>query len=180
MEHGKPLAEMIPISECRRRGSSGEKTFQPLVLKKFFQSGETGTAELLSSIERAGITLRALDFGCGVGRMITPMATRFKEVIGVDVSEHMLAEAARNASHRQLENVAFFTDIPNMEFDLVYSVLVFQHINSTRGADMILNCWSRIARGGLLAVQVPTRFNGHRAICWLRKLCDTWRADEPL
>lgn len=143
--------------------------------KKFFQSGETGTAELLSSIERAGITLRlgrALDFGCGVGRMITPMATRFKEVIGVDVSEHMLAEAARNASHRQLENVAFFTDIPNMEFDLVYSVLVFQHINSTRGADIILNCWSRIARGGLLAVQVPTRFNGHRAIWWLRKLRD--------
>jgi SAM-dependent methyltransferase len=164
-----PYFAVSAQSEFRRENLS------PAGLKKFFQSGETATAELLSSIERTGITLRlgrALDFGCGVGRMIIPMATRFKEVIGVDVSQHTLAEAARNVSHLHLENVAFLRDIPNTEFDLVYSVLVFQHINSIRGTSIILNCWSKVARGGLLAVQVPIRFNGHRAIWWLRKLRD--------
>jgi trans-aconitate methyltransferase len=145
-------------------------------LEKFFQSGEAATAELLSVVERIAIPPprlgRALDFGCGVGRMIIPLASRFKEVIGVDVSEHMLAEAARNVSHRQLANVTLFADIPNMEFDLVHSVLVFQHINPRRGADIILKCWSRVAQGGVLAVQVPIRFVGHRTVWWLRKLRD--------
>lgn len=142
-------------------------------LERFFQSGEAAIAELLSLLERNGITPRmgrALDFGCGVGRLLIPLATRFKEVVGVDVSEGMLAEAKKNVDHRQLKNVLLSEEIPNLEFDLIHSALVLQHIDTVRGTKIILNCWSRVSPGGLLAVQLPIQFNGSRMIWRLRQI----------
>src|SRR5690348_7043245 len=40
---------------------------------------------------------RALDFGCGVGRLTIPLARICDSVVGVDVAEGMLAEARANA-----------------------------------------------------------------------------------
>jgi trans-aconitate methyltransferase len=142
-------------------------------VEAFFKSGETHIAQLLSSIERAAIPLRigrALDFGCGVGRLLIPLATRFREAIGVDVSEGMLAECKRNLDDRKLINVMLSERIPHLDLDVVHSALVFQHINARRGYDIILECWSRLAPGGLLAIQLPTRFTGSRATWHLRQL----------
>jgi 2-polyprenyl-3-methyl-5-hydroxy-6-metoxy-1,4-benzoquinol methylase len=162
-----PYFGVLAHAEYTRANLSDEN------LEKFFQSGEAGIAELLSSIEQSGISLRtgrALDFGCGVGRLAIPLAKRFREVIGVDVSEGMLAEAVRNVRKRNIENVNFSTELPNLEFDLVHSALVFQHINPVRGLEIISNCWSRVAQDGTLAVQVPIRFNGSRTIWRLRQV----------
>jgi 2-polyprenyl-3-methyl-5-hydroxy-6-metoxy-1,4-benzoquinol methylase len=149
------------------------ENLNPASLEGFFRSGEAKIAEVMSLIEQSGIALRmrrALDFGCGVGRLVIPLANRFTEVVGIDVSEGMLAECRKNIAHRQLQNVVLSRGIPNLEFDLVHSALVFQHINSARGSNIILDCWSRIAPGGLLAVQLPIRFTGNRTTWYLRQL----------
>jgi SAM-dependent methyltransferase len=145
----------------------------PAGVEKFFQSGETHIAQLLTLIQGTAIPLRtgrALDFGCGVGRLLIPLASRFRDAIGVDVSEGMLTECRKNLEKRKLTNVLLAERIPNLELDLVHSALVFQHINATKGYDIISDCWSRIAPGGLLAVQLPIQFTGSRAVWQLRHL----------
>jgi trans-aconitate methyltransferase len=162
-----PYHGVLSYTEFSRENLSADS------LEKFFQSGEAAIAALLSSIHHSGIVLRmgrALDFGCGVGRLLIPLANRFKEAVGVDVSEGMLAEAKKNVDHRQFKNVSLSEEIPNLEFDLIHSALVFQHIEAARGVKIILDCWSRVSPGGLLAVQVPIQFNGSRFVWRLRQI----------
>ena len=60
----------------------------------FFTSGEDYVEMVLETVHhqldsdwKPG---RALDFGCGVGRLTLPLARRCESVVGVDVSESML------------------------------------------------------------------------------------------
>jgi 2-polyprenyl-3-methyl-5-hydroxy-6-metoxy-1,4-benzoquinol methylase len=50
---------------------------------------------------------RALDFGCGVGRLTFPLAGEFSTVLGLDISPSMLTEAEANAVRLGARNVAF-------------------------------------------------------------------------
>ena len=72
---------------------------------RFFDTGRRQVAELAARIEaHTGSTLqarRALDYGCGVGRLTLPLAERCEHVYGVDVSPSMLHEADRNARHHE-------------------------------------------------------------------------------
>ena len=79
-----------------------------------------------------------LDFGCGVGRMLLPLAARCQRAVGVDVSESMLAEAGEHCRRRGLSNVDLVRsdgdDLSSLgTFDLVHSFIVFQHISPDRG-----------------------------------------------
>src|SRR4051794_36724839 len=71
-----------------------------------WDSGEffaTGTAEadvLMNRIAPIGLPrehTRALDFGCGLGRMTRALARDFDECVGVDISEDMV-NGARTAN----------------------------------------------------------------------------------
>ena len=62
----------------------------------FFKTGEDLLARQMKLIQDRGIQIsrgRALDFGCGVGRLTNAMATYFDEVIGVDISSTMIGNA---------------------------------------------------------------------------------------
>ena len=48
-----------------------------------------------------------LDVGCGPGRYAVLLGARAKEVLGVDISERMLAIAAENVKNAGLSNVSF-------------------------------------------------------------------------
>src|SRR2546425_1186295 len=78
---------------------------------------------------------RALEIGCGPGRLMRPMSWNFGEIHGVDVSDEMIriAEAklvnVPNAFPRSTNGM----DLSCYEddfFDFVYSYAVFQHIPS--------------------------------------------------
>jgi 2-polyprenyl-3-methyl-5-hydroxy-6-metoxy-1,4-benzoquinol methylase len=59
-------------------------------LERFFETGRRDISETLAQIERFYgdvPTSRALDFGCGVGRLVIPLSERFAETVGVDISE---------------------------------------------------------------------------------------------
>ena len=100
-----------------------------------------------------------LDHGCGVGRLVVPFAERAQRVVGVDVSDSMLAEARRNCDARGVGNVELLSadrlDTLAPEFDLVHSHIVLQHIPPKHGEPIFETLASLVAPGGVGAVQVP-------------------------
>ena len=122
-------------------------------------SGALDVARELGRPERFG---RALDFGCGVGRLTRALAARFDQCVGVDVSPRML-EAARELN-ADVANVEFvLNDRPDLSafesgsFDLVYSSIVLQHLQSQTEIEGFISEFVRlVSRGGLAVFQVPS------------------------
>jgi len=74
---------------------------------------------------------RALDFGCGPGRMIPRMAKFFDQVDGVDIAPRLLADArAVVPASTQLwaTNGDDLGEAPQEAYDLVYCTVSFHHI----------------------------------------------------
>lgn len=116
----------------------------------------------------------ALDFGCGVGRLVIPIAALADNVVGVDVSSSMLAEAAKNCNEANIQNVDFIEALKlydlGLEFELVHSFIVFQHISWRRGRILIQELSERVKPGGYLAIHVFTSCKASRIVRWLVQL----------
>jgi SAM-dependent methyltransferase len=103
---------------------------------------------------------KALEVGCGPGRLMRPMSRNFGEIHGVDVSDEMVRlaeERFRGASRMQLHvtNGVDLAPLASDYFDFVYSYAVFQHIPSR---DVVLNYLAEIRRvlknGGVARLQL--------------------------
>jgi ubiquinone/menaquinone biosynthesis C-methylase UbiE len=102
---------------------------------------------------------RALDFGCGVGRLVIPLSRICDSVTGVDVSSHMLREAKRNCELRGAENVELVGSDDSLSavpgtFDFVHSYIVFQHIPIERGEQIMRNLMLRLQENGIGVLHV--------------------------
>ncbi len=131
---------------------------------KFFASGEEHIETMLSIIrERLDPEFaprRALDFGCGVGRLLIPLARRCDEVTGVDISSSMLAEARRNCDAAGVNNVRLIQGDDELaavsgQFDFVHTYIVLQHIPVARGELLVRKLASLLAPGGIGMFHVP-------------------------
>lgn len=141
-------------------------------LQAFFHSGERHVAHVYSVI-RASIRhdfepRRVLDFGCGVGRLVIPLAERAKAVVGVDVSPEMLEQARLNCKRfnvvpERLLNVSELDSLTPASFDLVHSFIVFQHIPVARGEFILRQLITLIAEGGVGAIHI-TYSNTHSSL----------------
>jgi tRNA/tmRNA/rRNA uracil-C5-methylase (TrmA/RlmC/RlmD family) len=63
---------------------------------EFFAIGAVEVAAMMERFERLGRPQqreRALDFGCGVGRITRALAQHFEEAVGVDISKDMVRRA---------------------------------------------------------------------------------------
>ena len=147
-------------------------------LREFFASGE-GDVERLFALARrvAGEDFaphRALDFGCGVGRLTQALARRCEEAVGVDVSPRMLELARSHAATRP--NITFTDAVPDATFDFVISLIVFQHIEVARGMSILREVLARVAPGGVVALQFTLRRPGGV----MRRAARRLRANVPL
>jgi SAM-dependent methyltransferase len=132
-------------------------------LAGFFSAGQQHWKWVLAAVESIGGSpspRRALDFGCGVGRILVAMAASCGEVVGVDVSESMLAEARKNCSAQGLTNVEFVISKNSSlevdgKFDLVHSCIVFQHVPPRDGYSLVNQLLSKLSDGGVAALQFP-------------------------
>ena len=105
---------------------------------------------------------KALEIGCGPGRLMRPMSRHFAEIHGVDVSDEMIALARERLrdipnAHPHVTDGATLAEFPDESFDFVYSYAVFQHVPSRD----VIYTYMREARrvlktGGLARLQ----FNG--------------------
>lgn len=101
---------------------------------RFFETGKAWLAEHRAFAAAAGTTLegsRALDFGCGIGRMTAARAEHYAEVVGIDISDEMvrLAKQLRpRANARFVQATERPLPFGDQEFNCVYSTIVVQHI----------------------------------------------------
>jgi SAM-dependent methyltransferase len=131
--------------------------------QEFFESGRHHVNHLLAACRQlAGpdfAPVRALDFGCGVGRVALPLAEQVGAVLGLDVSPDMLIEARRNAEHMGLNNAEFLLSGDDLSavscgFDLVHSCITFQHIDVLRGRLLFRQLLGLLSPGGVGAIQI--------------------------
>ena len=150
---------------------------------RFWQSGEEHVAHVLA-ILRNEIAPQfaprvALDFGCGVGRALVPLARRCDRVFGLDASPTMVARARRhldacgvaNAEVHPVGRTIGSEVLGGHRVDFVHSVLVFQHIVAVEGLALFDQLLELLEPGGLGFVQFQCRNPGgdlERAIRALR------------
>ena len=104
--------------------------------------------------------LRVLEIGCGIGRILIPMSSIFKEVIGVDVSKKMIELSKQYVDKipncHTYENSG--SDLSLFEedyFDFCYSYIVFQHIPKKEIIENYIKEVSRVLKtGGIFRFQV--------------------------
>jgi 2-polyprenyl-3-methyl-5-hydroxy-6-metoxy-1,4-benzoquinol methylase len=131
-------------------------------LDEFFASGERYIASRLAAAERLYGPLKtghALDFGCGVARLVMPLARRFDAVTGIDISPAMLREAAANLAKAGLTNAKLIeSDVRpgnlDQTFHFVHSYIVLQHIPVARGMEIIRDLLRVTAPDGVVSLQI--------------------------
>jgi SAM-dependent methyltransferase len=132
--------------------------------QEFFESGAQEVAAVLQRAAALGLDVprdRALDFGCGAGRLTQALADHFASADGVDVAPSMVRLARRLNRHgarcryhlNHAADLALFRDAC---FSFVYSVLVLQHMEPALAAGYAREFLRVLAPGGLLVFQVPS------------------------
>ena len=102
---------------------------------------------------------RLLDFGCGVGRLVRPLARRGCRIVAADVSPRMLEHCATYCA--DLDGIEYLlcdgwgiSELPTASVDGAYSFYVFQHMPSRAMAQAVLADLYRVLRpGGWCKVQ---------------------------
>jgi ubiquinone/menaquinone biosynthesis C-methylase UbiE len=142
----------------------------------------TGTREIDGVMRRAAELghpqgrERALDFGCGLGRLTRPLAGRFEECVGVDISEGMVRQARElNADVPGATFVVNAADdlrrFDDESFDFVYSVIVLQHVPDRGAIESYIAEFCRVLRpGGLAIFQLPSHIPKIFRLQWRRRL----------
>jgi len=84
---------------------------------------------------------RALDFGCGAGRSTRFLKGLGFDVVGIDISEEMLAIARRRDPEGQYVHVedGRYAHLGESEFDLVQSIFTFDNIPGRENRATILS-----------------------------------------
>jgi trans-aconitate 2-methyltransferase len=118
-----------------------------------------GPLELLAA--KAGE--RILDLGCGTGQLTAQIAATGAEVVGIDRSEEMVAQARRNYPHLRFEVADARTFTVEQPFDAVFSNAVLHWVKPASAA--VDRVWQALKPGGRFVAE----FGGHGNV---RQICD--------
>ena len=158
------------LSDKRRRHNRWDPN-------EFFQTGQREIRDVLQYVDRLGLQLgrgKALDFGCGVGRLSRALATHFRQVVGVDISESMVQTARRHdasggGSGGRIQFLVNVTDhlriLGDDRFDFVYSNITLQHIPPESACRYVQEFIRVLRPGGLAIFHVPNG-KAHLAGSW--------------
>ncbi|HEY1269357.1 MAG TPA: class I SAM-dependent methyltransferase [Candidatus Binatia bacterium] len=152
--------------------------------EEFFESGRAYVAHLFDAIRSRRdpdfAPKRVLEFGCGVGRLVIPLAAVCDTVVAVDVAPSMLAEARANCAARAVRNIEFHLSDDSVagfggNYDLIHSYTVFQHIPVARGEGIFARLLARLADGGVgvLHFMYQTPYRTRKLGIFVRK-CGFW------
>lgn len=136
-----------------------------------FQQQRAAPFEDLSALVRVRSSLRVVDLGCGTGELTRRLADMLpdSDVLGVDNSPEMLAQAAAHArpglrfEQRDIAQV-------DGRWELIFSHAALQWLDGHHG--LFKRLASMLTPGGQLAVQMPSNHN-HYSHVTARELCAT-------
>ena len=164
-EHWNAFGEQDPLwailSDPAKRGRGWEKD-----LEEFFASGRVEVDDVLRVLADRGVALqngRALDFGCGVGRLTRALAERFDPCDGVDLAASMI-ERARELNedgermrfhHNPAPDLRLFDD---KSFDFILSLIVLQHMEPKLMRGYMREFMRVLRPRGVAFFNVPERF----------------------
>lgn len=121
-----------------------------------------GPLELLAA--RAGE--RVLDLGCGTGQLTGEIAAAGAEVVGIDRSGEMIAEARRNYPSLRFDVADVTSFEPDGSFDAVFSNAVLHWVKPPEAA--VERVWRALKPGGRFVAE----FGGHRNVTQIcRAIC---------
>jgi SAM-dependent methyltransferase len=151
----------------------------------FFATGDADVEVILTAAARHDLPRRygrALDFGCGVGRLSRGLAKCFDEAVGVDISPVMISSARK--LNGEIPNCSFevsadsgLSRFDSGSFDLVLCLLVLQHLPSGAEAERYIREFVRIVSpGGVVIFQAPSQVPLRRRVQSRRRLYTLLRA----
>ena len=159
-ENWNEFGRIDPLSSIFRPDQKGEK-WQP---EEFFELGREEVEILMRDIASLGFNLspiKALDFGCGVGRITQALAPYFDEVYGIDIAPSMIELAKRynRYAHKCIYLLNETDDLRlfgNDHFTFVYSTLTLQHMEPRYSKNYLREFLRILAPRGLLVFQQPS------------------------
>jgi len=148
---------MFAIDACIDRSLKNEK-----VLKYNFVS---------SAVEELPEKASVFEFGCGAGTFIRTLADAYPHLLcrGFDVDIEAIKRAKQQSAPR---NLSFDRHMPKTEFDLVFAVDVFEHVDDL--SESMANIWKIVKPGGVLLFHMPLEKCGVYRIGWLRRIKDLY------
>ena len=149
-----PLWTVLAFPEKRGRWTVPE----------FMKTGEREIALLFHRFAQLGLVApvrRALDFGCGVGRLTQALARRQERVLGADISRNMIDLARRLNQYPDRAEYMCTGDrgldtLPARSFQFIYSNIVLQHIPPDLSTNYLGEFFRLLEPNGLLVFQLPS------------------------
>jgi SAM-dependent methyltransferase len=153
--------------------------------KEFFATGESAIAMIFDRMQGAGLVPspgRALDFGCGVGRLTQALAAHFDAVDGVDISSSMInhAETFNRFAGRVQYHLNVRPDLatfPSSRYDFICSLIALQHIPARFQRGYLRDFLRLLKPGGVAYFQtVHATFLRGLVPEWAADLIRSWRS----
>ena len=118
----------------------------------FGASGESDLNNLILQDIELDAGASSLEIGCGVGRLLRPLAARTREVWGVDIAPTMIELGRQHLAAVPNAHLHVTTGrlemIPSRSLDFAYSIIVFQHIPTKAAIGTYLAEVARALKGG--------------------------------
>lgn len=115
--------------------------------------------KLLKKLKLVNKNTEVLDIGCGVGRLEYRLAEDVKFCVGIDIAPSMVDLAKKYIT---ADNVEFLTgngkslkNLGDRRFDLIFSIIVFQHLPREILKNYIKESYQYLKNGGKLFFQIP-------------------------
>lgn len=139
-------------------------------IEAFWETGHADFKDVLKSLARHGLNdigkLTCNEFGCGVGRVTSALATGFAHVNAYDISKNHLEIAKRHTDGLGLNNIRYierFTDFidPLEPCDVFFSMIVLQHNPPPLIKLLIKRALESLNPNGIALFQVPVYMEGY-------------------
>ncbi len=142
-----------------------DKKINKWQINEFFETGIKEIDEVMKYIKSLGIEIsrrKALDFGCGVGRLTQALVYYFDEVYGIDIASSMIELANKYNRHGKkckyyLNETDDLTLFPDNSFDFIYTNITLQHMEPRYSKAYIKEFLRVLIPHGLLIFQLPSK-----------------------